>query len=134
VFSGVEVIAVDPAEPYAANGLHVCSRRSASVTIYPASFPRTLRRLEQRGIALAIVDVSELQKAEGAVTCCSLVFSGVRAAMPATASRVPQGAGGAEPGGTRVSRSRTALRNAIRSGGPSVAAARTRSMSRDSYA
>ncbi|MDO8835322.1 MAG: hypothetical protein Q7V01_06980, partial [Vicinamibacterales bacterium] len=44
-------------------------------TIYPAAFPRTHRLLEARGIPLVVVDVSELQKAEGAVTCCSLVFS-----------------------------------------------------------
>jgi hypothetical protein len=29
--------------------------------------------LDARGIPLDIADVSELQKAEGAVTCCSLV-------------------------------------------------------------
>ena len=32
------------------------------------------RRLEAAGIAITTVDVSELQKAEGAVTCCSIVF------------------------------------------------------------
>jgi dimethylargininase len=48
--------------------------------IYPTSFPRTRQRLEQHGISVVAVDVSELQKAEGAVTCCSLVF-----AQPGTA-------------------------------------------------
>jgi dimethylargininase len=42
--------------------------------MYPTTFPATRRQLEGRGIAVALVDVSELQKAEGAVTCCSLVF------------------------------------------------------------
>ena len=42
--------------------------------IYPASFPSTQRRLETAGVDVTIVDVSELQKAEGAVTCCSLIF------------------------------------------------------------
>ena len=65
----VRVMEIDGDEPYAANGLLVGSR-----LIYPASFPRTRRRLEAAGIDVDAVDVSELQKAEGAVTCCSLVF------------------------------------------------------------
>ena len=43
--------------------------------IYPTSFPRTLERLQQRGLSVTTVDVSELQKAEGAVTCCSLIVA-----------------------------------------------------------
>lgn len=69
-FGRVAVIEVDPTEPCAANGLLVGSR-----LVYPESFPRTRQRLEAAGIAIEPVDVSELQKAEGAVTCCSLVFS-----------------------------------------------------------
>ena len=41
--------------------------------VYPTSFPRTRERLEKAGISVTAVDVSELQKAEGAVTCCSLL-------------------------------------------------------------
>jgi dimethylargininase len=70
VIGGEEMIEVDPAEPYAANGLRVGSH-----LVYPASFPRTRAILESRGIAIEIVDVSELQKAEGAVTCCSLILN-----------------------------------------------------------
>ena len=69
VLSGVDVLEVDPAEPYAANGLLIGDR-----VIYPTSFPATRRMLERRGLRLVPLDVSELQKAEGAVTCCSLVF------------------------------------------------------------
>ena len=69
-FGDVRVLEIDPDEPYAANGLLVGGR-----LIYPESFPRTRKRLEAAGIAIEPVDVSELQKAEGAVTCCSLVFS-----------------------------------------------------------
>lgn len=69
------MLAVDPAEPYAANGLLVGDR-----VIYPTSFPATRRMLERRGVAVRSVDVSELQKAEGAVTCCSLMFEDVRQA------------------------------------------------------
>jgi len=64
------VIEVDPDEPYAANGLLIGGR-----LIYPSSFPRTRERLEAHGVAVVPVDVSELQKAEGAVTCCSLIFA-----------------------------------------------------------
>jgi len=69
-FGTGSVIEVDPGEPYAANGLLVGGR-----LIYPKSFPGTRRRLESAGIGVEPIDVSELQKAEGAVTCCSLVFS-----------------------------------------------------------
>ena len=69
-FGHVSVMEIDPDEPYAANGLLVSGR-----LIYPASFPRTRVRLEAAGLSVEPVDVSELQKAEGAVTCCSLVFS-----------------------------------------------------------
>lgn len=67
-FDGMDVIAVDPAEPYAANALLIGER-----IIYPAAYPRTRALLEQRGIDVWAVDVSELLKAEGAVTCCSLI-------------------------------------------------------------
>jgi len=68
-FDGVPFLETDPAEPYAANALLV-----GEAVVYPVSFPRTRARLEASGIAVTPVDVSELQKAEGAVTCCSLVF------------------------------------------------------------
>lgn len=68
-FSGVRAIEIDPAERSAANALHI-----GEAVIYPASFPATRRRLEDSGVRTVVVDVSELQKAEGAVTCCSLVF------------------------------------------------------------
>jgi dimethylargininase len=68
-FGDVRVMEIDADEPYAANGLLVGNR-----LIYPTSFPKTLRRLEAAGIDVDAIDVSELQKAEGAVTCCSLVL------------------------------------------------------------
>jgi dimethylargininase len=69
VFSGFQLLEIDLREPYAANGLLV-----GDSLIYPQSFPRTAERLVRQGVQLEPVDVSELQKAEGAVTCCSLVF------------------------------------------------------------
>ena len=69
VFTGTHPIEIDPRERGAANVLRVGER-----VIYPASFPATRRRLAAAGVDVVEVDVSELQKAEGAVTCCSLVF------------------------------------------------------------
>jgi len=70
VFGHVTAIEVDPGEPYGANGL-----LAGTSLVYPDSFPATRRRLEDAGVDVLPVDVSELQKAEGAITCCSLVFS-----------------------------------------------------------
>ena len=70
VFAGYRLIEVDPAEEHAANALRI---GSAGV-IHPACFPRTRGRLERAGILVVAVDLSELQKAEGATTCCSVVF------------------------------------------------------------
>jgi dimethylargininase len=70
-FAGWELIDVDPEEPYAANALRIGGR-----VVYPADFPRTRALLEARGIEITAVPADELAKAEGAVTCCSLVFRG----------------------------------------------------------
>src|SRR5262249_8951485 len=69
-FSSFELLEVDPAEPMAANIVRVGNGR-----LYAAGFPRTLERVEKRGYAVTTVDVSEIAKAEGAVTCCSLIFA-----------------------------------------------------------
>ena len=44
------------------------------VVVYPAAYERTRKRLAGRGIGVVTVEVSELAKAEGGVTCCSLIF------------------------------------------------------------
>ncbi|MGH8157995.1 MAG: dimethylarginine dimethylaminohydrolase family protein [Rhodanobacter sp.] len=69
LFADFRVIEVDPVEPHAANVLRI-----GDALLMPASFPRTQQRLLDAGFKVTAVDVSELQKAEGAVTCCSLVF------------------------------------------------------------
>lgn len=69
-FPGVEVLEVDPGEPHAANTLPVGGR-----LIYAAGFPQTAERLAARGYELDRIELSELAKAEGAVTCCSLIVS-----------------------------------------------------------
>jgi len=68
-FAGLSLVDIDPQEPYAANALAL-----AGAVLYPTSFPRTRERLESRGLRVRPVEVDELQKAEGGVTCCSLIF------------------------------------------------------------
>lgn len=68
-FGKFEFIEVDPSEPHAANCLPI----NDSI-IFPTAFPETRARLEERGYKVVPVDVSELAKAEGAVTCCSLII------------------------------------------------------------
>jgi len=69
-FGDFELIEVDREEAHAANALLVGRR-----VIYPSSFPLTMKKLVARGIDVLPVDMSELQKAEGAATCCSLIFT-----------------------------------------------------------
>jgi dimethylargininase len=69
-FQSLDFVEIDPNEPHAANALLV-----GESLIYPASFPFTYQRLAARDIAVTEVDVSELQKAEGAVTCCSILLN-----------------------------------------------------------
>ena len=68
-FKNYELIDIDKREAHAANALLVGQK-----VIYPYSFPRTLEKLVNAGLDVTQVNVSELQKAEGAVTCCSLIF------------------------------------------------------------
>jgi dimethylargininase len=68
-FPGLKFIEVDTSEPYAANAVLV-----EGTLIYPSAFPQTKTKLENAGCKLLIVDANELAKAEGAVTCCSLIF------------------------------------------------------------
>jgi len=68
-FHDMQFIDIDLSESYAANAVLVDDK-----VIYPSAFPLTRKDLEAAGIKLVIVDASELAKAEGAVTCCSLIF------------------------------------------------------------
>jgi dimethylargininase len=67
-FEGYDLIDVGESEPFAANCLPV-----ADAIIYPVAFPLTGAKLLARGYKLKPVVVDELAKAEGAVTCCSLI-------------------------------------------------------------
>ena len=69
-FKDFDWIIVDPSEPFAANCLPVNGQ-----IIFPTAFPKTRAKLEARGYKIQAVNVDELAKAEGAVTCCSLIIS-----------------------------------------------------------
>jgi dimethylargininase len=68
VFADVRIVTVDPAEPFAANCVALNGR-----LIVAAGAPRTADRLRALDFTVDAVDVSELQKAEAAVTCMSLI-------------------------------------------------------------
>ena len=69
VFDARTVVEVDEGEAFAANTLTV-----EGVTLLSAAFPRTEERLRQAGVTTRALDVSELQKAEAALTCMSLLL------------------------------------------------------------
>ncbi len=69
IFGTQRVIAVDEREPYAANTLTV-----GGTTLTSAAYPRTRERLEAGGVRTQVLDVSELHKAEAALTCMSLLL------------------------------------------------------------
>jgi dimethylargininase len=68
LFKEWRIIDVDESEPAAANALLI-----GESVIFPEELARTRRRLEAYGIDVRPVPASELAKAEGGVTCCSLV-------------------------------------------------------------
>ena len=67
-FGALRTIEVHPDEPFAANTLRI-----DDVVIYPAEHVRTIERLERAGLTVRRVAIGELLKAEGSVTCLSLV-------------------------------------------------------------
>lgn len=68
-FTQYELLSVAPDEPYAANTLRI-----GDTTLHPAGFPHTTNLLAAHGLSLRTLDISEMQKAEAALTCLSLPF------------------------------------------------------------
>jgi dimethylargininase len=56
-------------EPHAANVLRI-----GDTVLMPAAFPQTEQMLRNEGFTVRTVDISELMKAEAAVTCSSVIF------------------------------------------------------------
>lgn len=81
LFGEAAIVETDPAEPYAANALRV-----GGTLVYSRAFPATAGRLRARGFDLALVDMGELARAEGAVTCCSVLFESARHGIEERAS------------------------------------------------
>lgn len=71
-FAGYDAIFIDPSEPFSANAVLV-----NGAVIHSTAFPRTQEILRRAGVRVVGVDASELAKAEGGVTCCSLLFDDV---------------------------------------------------------
>lgn len=77
LFRAMERIEVAPEEPLAANALWLPGANqdaSSAPVIFPGEFQATRARLAKRGIHVLPVAVSEFAKAEGGVTCCSLII------------------------------------------------------------
>jgi len=72
-FAGFTLVEIAAEEPTAANALRLADR-----IVVAAAFPRTADRVAALGLRVERVDASELAKAEGAVTCCSLIVAGAR--------------------------------------------------------
>jgi dimethylargininase len=70
LFARYEQIAVDPSEPGAANVVSIDGR-----LLCASMYPRTCERLERREFAVTRIDAGELAKAEGALTCCSILVA-----------------------------------------------------------
>ena len=68
IFAGLTLVAVADDEPFAGNTLTL-----GGVTLVPSQCPRTAGLLRARGVVTRDVDLSELAKAEGALTCSSLI-------------------------------------------------------------
>ncbi len=64
-----QIVDVSPTEPDAGNALLL-----NGTLVLPSKFPETRARLQARGFTVVSVDVSELQKAEAGVTCCSVLM------------------------------------------------------------
>ena len=69
VLAGFRIIDVPEDEPRSANVLRI-----GGTLILPEAFPKTRKLLEDSGFHVHTLDVSELAKAEGAVTCTCILF------------------------------------------------------------
>lgn len=69
-FAGLELIDVPEGETEGANVLTV-----GESVLVASGFPRIAERIERLGRKVILVDNSEIRKAEGALTCCSLLLS-----------------------------------------------------------
>jgi dimethylargininase len=69
-FHDFRIIDVAEDEPGAANVLRI-----GDTVLMPACFPNTKHILRRAGFRTRTVDISELMKAEAAITCSSVIFN-----------------------------------------------------------
>jgi dimethylargininase len=69
-FPGIARVEIDPAEPWGANVVRIGNHVLAA-----SAFPRTIDRIRSRGFTVHPVNLSEFAKAEGGVTCLSLLVT-----------------------------------------------------------
>ncbi len=72
-----ELIAVDAAEPWAANAMLV-----GDALIMPAECPRTIEKIAKTGRSVEATPISELAKAEAGLTCMRLLFNTDSSTLP----------------------------------------------------
>jgi dimethylargininase len=68
-FTGLQTVEIDAREPFAGNVLRI-----GDTVLSAGAHVRTNAALEESGFRLVTVDISEMQKAEAGVTCCSLLI------------------------------------------------------------
>jgi dimethylargininase len=71
------ILEVPGEEPRSANVLRV-----GTALVVPSAFPHTRDLLANSGFLVRVVDVSELAKAEGGVTCTSVLFESRATSLP----------------------------------------------------
>lgn len=69
-FAGMQILRVPAGEEYACNVLGL-----GNTVIAPAGYPRTAAMLAHHGLRVLPVPVSEFAKADGGVTCLSLIYT-----------------------------------------------------------
>ena len=68
-FHAYNLITVDDTEPFAANCLPI-----GGTILFPSDYPETLDKIRSNGFTVRDLEFSEFAKAEGALTCCSLII------------------------------------------------------------
>ena len=69
IFKDFKIIETHPDEPHAANALLL-----NQAVLFQKAYPLTAQKLIDAGIKIIQLDTSEVIKAEGALTCCSVIF------------------------------------------------------------
>ena len=68
-FDSFNLITVDGNEPFAANCLPI-----GETILFSTDYPKTLEKIRSNGFTVSELDFGEFTKAEGALTCCSLII------------------------------------------------------------